>query len=482
MGHPWAHKARRWLPGCLAVALAAGGASRVSGPAYATPSGTQPACVAATAPGGPVTATTVDVIGQAYRCVYDHYVDAPRLDDRHLLTGAFAGFTRELVRRGLDRTDATLPALTGDRNRDWAAFRAVYQRVIDQVPDNPVLRQALAAATLAGMTASLHDDHVGWTYPVLPPGYQPGEMYGLGFLTSPFVGLAISAPEETLPPLYVTTVLGGPAIEADLRPGDVVEAVDGAPSFVAGVPTAGVMNLLAQQYPTHQPVHLSLRRPATGNTWTVTMAPTLFRPTAAAATVVTSKRLADGIAEVRLTGFVPGVTNQIRQALAALAGDSRLRGLILDLRGNGGGDPTEVSRLLGLFAHGRTWSYDCDAADRCTPDRTDDTVPLLHLPLVVLIDSNCASACDAFTGAVRDLHLGTLVGTRTAGSVSGIAANYQLADNSFLRMPSTHQKAAHGEIIDGIGVAPDYDVPVTADDVSSGRDPDLDKALTQLGR
>ncbi len=50
----------------------------------------------------PVTPTTVDVIGQAYRCVHHHYVDAPRLDDRQILTGAFAGLTREPVRRGLD--------------------------------------------------------------------------------------------------------------------------------------------------------------------------------------------------------------------------------------------------------------------------------------------------------------------------------------------------------------------------------------------
>src|SRR5256886_4146389 len=49
------------------------------------------------------------------------------------------------------------------------------------------------------------------------------------------------------------------------------------------------------------------------------------------------------------------------------------------------------------------------------------SVPLLHLPLVVLTDRNCASACDAFSGAVKDLRLGTLVGTRTAGIVAAPA-------------------------------------------------------------
>ena len=51
----------------------------------------------------------------------------------------------------------------------------------------------------------------------------------------------------------------------------------------------------------------------------------------------------------------------------------------------------------------------------CPATCTGTDVPLLHLPLVVLTDRNCASGCDAFSGAVKDLRLGTLVGTRTAG-------------------------------------------------------------------
>ena len=70
-------------------------------------------------------------------------------------------------------------------------------------------------------------------------------------------------------------------------------------------------------------------------------------------------------------------------AIHRLAALTRLRGVILDLRGNGGGAPGEVARLLGAFSHGRPWSYDCDPAGG-TANGTDGTVPLLHLPLVVL--------------------------------------------------------------------------------------------------
>ena len=66
-------------------------------------------------------------IGQACYCVLAHYYAGPVLDDQVLLAGAFAGFTQELDRLGLDQPDATMPALTGHRGQDWAAFAAVYQ-------------------------------------------------------------------------------------------------------------------------------------------------------------------------------------------------------------------------------------------------------------------------------------------------------------------------------------------------------------------
>ena len=99
----------------------------------------------------------------------------------------------------------------------------------------------------------------------------------------------------------------------------------------------------------------------------------------------------------------------------------------------------------------------------------------------MLTDRNCISACDAFSGAVKDLRLGTLVGTRTGGILSGPTAPYLLNDASLLILPAMHAFGADHEIIDGIGVAPDYYLPLTAQDLSTRHDPDITKALTLLG-
>ena len=121
----------------------------------------------------------------------------------------------------MDRPDATMPALTSNRDRDWDwdAFAAVYQKVTSQVPASPAQRQELAAATMTGMVASLDNNHAQWSYPAPPPGDVPGD---LGIMTSPAPPLAAIAPQEALPfegdsPLYFMLEKGLPALREVAR-------------------------------------------------------------------------------------------------------------------------------------------------------------------------------------------------------------------------------------------------------------------------
>ena len=475
--HAWRRSIAALAAVVAAVALAACSAGAGSTAHARQPAGQPPPCSPNPPPEAPPAhPTTVTTIGQAYYCIFARYYAGPVLDDRVLLAGAFAGFTQELDQLGMDQPDATMPALTGHRDQDWAAFAAVYQKVTSQLPASPAQRQEIAAATMTSMVASLDNNHARWSYPAPPPGDVPGD---LGIMTSPAPPLAQTAPHEALPPLFITAVLpGSPAASAGLRPGDIIVSVNGAPPFPGGIISQGVMNQLFGPYPAPGRVTVRLHRPATGRTWTVTLAPALYQ---AAPPPVSAKLLKGDIGYVLLPGFFPGAADQVLQAVHGLAGNEKLRGLILDLRGNGGGDPAEVSRLLGAFIHGAAYTYDCDVHGNCPATYTGTDVPLLHLPLVVLTDRNCASGCDAFSGAVKDLRLGTLVGTRTAGIVAAPAAPYLLDDASLIILPARHELSAHHELINGIGVAPDYYIPLTAHDLSTGHDPDITKALTLLG-
>lgn len=412
-------------------------------------------CARITAP-PPETAppTSVNTLRQAYECVLDNYYSGPVLDSRVLLRDALAAYTQDLLRREKDGPGLRLPALTGDRDADWAAFAGV---IGSGDPD------ALHAA-ITGMVAGLHDNHAR-VEKIAPPsedGPTGTGITGLSAAQGPRLDPAAR------PPLYITGVLPhSPADKAGIRPGDIIEKVDGIPAFIGDKVNQSLVDVFASGT-----VRLTLKRPTTGRVRTVTLAE---GPLEEQERAVTSRPLPGGVTYVKVPGFFPGAADQ---AIAKLKDTTKAA--VIDLRGNGGGSPREVTRLLGAFAHGKVTSYFCPLKGDCAPNRTDDTVPLLGLRLVVLTDRACASACEDFSAAVKDNGLGILVGTRTAGAVSGPAEAYLLDDNSVLLLPKVRHLGPARETIDTVGVPVDHYAPMTALDLASGRDPGLAEALSLL--
>ncbi|MFG2076213.1 S41 family peptidase [Nonomuraea maritima] len=443
--------------------------------------GTTAAGTACAGPQGPPEAervTTVDVIEQAYFCILGNYYSGATLDARSLLTAGFLALTQEINRNGREVPEATMPMLTGDREADWTAFETAYRKITDQVPD---LRDKLAVVTLEAVVASLDDNHARWIHgDERPIDYYDGDGYGLGLqLNVTRSQVDGSSPRVALAPLFVTAVEGGAAQAAGVKPGDVIEAVNGSAPFVGGTATAAIAALYPR-YPEARPVEVRLHRPTTGRRWTVPLEPGLYRREWADLQVVRSELLDDDVAYVRMTGFSPDSANRVLRAVAGLRTGRTLSGVVLDLRGNGGGSPAEAIRLVSAFVHGEVTAYQCTVDGACAASRTDDTVELLGLPLVVLVDNGCASACEHFGSAVKALRAGRLVGTRTAGAISGAAQPYLLANNTVLSFPSRHHLGPGREVVDRIGVPPDHHVVPTPQDAAAGRDPALTRALALL--
>ena len=81
-------------------------------------------------------------------------------------------------------------------------------------------------------------------------------------------------------------------------------------------------------------------------------------------------------------------------------------------------------------------------------------------------------------------HIGVFIAPHIIGttpSVAAPAAAYLLDDASLIILPARQELSARHELINGIGVAPDYYLPLTAHDLSTGHDPDIAKALALLG-
>ncbi|MBO4270565.1 S41 family peptidase [Microbispora triticiradicis] len=437
---------------CSAVLLAACALAPGSSPATAADGGR---CAKLSGPPPASSSpTTVNTLRQAYECVLDNYYSGPVLDSKVLLRDALAAYTQDLVRRGADTPGLRLPALTGDREADWAAVAEVLG-----TGDPRALR-----AAIIGMVAGLHDNHAR-VERITPPSEDGPVGTGIAGLSAAQGGRLDPAAR---PPLFVTRVLpGSPADTAGIRPGDIIEKVDGIPAFIGEKVNQSLVDTFASGT-----VRLTLKRPTTGRVRTVKLTE---GPVAEQERAVTSKTLPGGVTYVKVPGFFQGAADQVIAALK-----NTKKAAVLDLRGNGGGSPREVTRLLGAFAHGKVTSYFCPLKGDCTANRTDDSVPLLGLRLVVLTDRACASACEDFSGAVKDNGLGTLVGTRTAGVVSGPSEAYLLDDDTVLLLPKVRHLGPAREIIDTVGVPADHYAPMTALDLAKGRDPGLAKALGLL--
>ena len=104
-------------------------------------------------------------------------------------------------------------------------------------------------------------------------------------------------------------------------------------------------------------------------------------------------------------------------------------------------------------------------------------------PKVMLINGFSSSGGDAFPYFFKKMGLGTLIGTRTWGGLVGISGNAVFVDGGFLEVPQFGVfDREEGWIIEGIGVSPDIEVVDRPEQLASGTDPCIEKAVEVLLR
>jgi carboxyl-terminal processing protease len=127
-------------------------------------------------------------------------------------------------------------------------------------------------------------------------------------------------------------------------------------------------------------------------------------------------RRADGdkVAYVRFATFSEGAHGELREAVDRLY-QGGAQGLVLDLRGNGGGLLDEAVLSASVFLH--KGERVVSTRSRTQGDTNYDAVgdPVRPKPIVVLVDHDTASAAEILTAALAEHHLATVVGTRTFG-------------------------------------------------------------------
>ena len=183
------------------------------------------------------------------------------------------------------------------------------------------------------------------------------------------------------------------------------------------------------------------------------------------------------MAYIQITEFDLVTTEQFEEAYKQAQADG-MKGLILDLRSNPGGNLStvcDIARMIlpkGLIVYtedkyGKREEYTCDGANQ------------IKVPLVVLTNGYSASASEILAGAVKDYGIGTLVGTTTYGK--GIVQKViNLSDGSAVKLTVSNYFTPNGNNIHKIGIDPDVEVEFDAEQYKNGVDNQLEKAKEVL--
>ncbi len=242
---------------------------------------------------------------------------------------------------------------------------------------------------------------------------------------------------------------GTPASQSDIKVGDYVVEVDGVDTYEMTL--TDVVAMIRGDEGTK--VTLTLNRNGKEVEVTVTRQ-NIETPT------VKYELLEDGIAYITVTEFDDVTTSQFVDALAQMDLDNA-KGLILDLRGNPGGNLSTVVEMCELMLPEGMIVYTEDKYGQRNEYKSDGKHEF-ELPLVVLIDGASASASEIMAGAIKDYELGTLVGTTTYGK--GIVQKiFSYQDGSAAKITVSKYYTPNGYNIHGVGIEPDVEVEFDAD-------------------
>ena len=233
-----------------------------------------------------------------------------------------------------------------------------------------------------------------------------------------------------------------PADKAGLVVGDLLLEVNG--ESIKGYEVSKVSSMLKGTPGTT--LHLKVRKLLTGQEEELTFK----RERIVVSGIPYWSVIDDSIGYIVHKDFSEDCSNDIRNAVMSMK-KAGIKGLIIDLRGNGGGILQEAVKILGMFVPKGTEvvSTKGRSEDSKQVFRTDTEPILADLPLTVLINGNSASAAEIVAGALQDLDRAVLIGQRSFGK-GLVQSPRPLGYNAMLKLTTAKYYIPSGRCIQAI--------------------------------
>jgi carboxyl-terminal processing protease len=320
--------------------------------------------------------------------------------------------------------------------------RAVRAEILDTIGDDfyrEVDEEELERASLKGIVRALDDPFSHYLTPREAQEFEQsveGEFEG--------VGMTVEEDERGLRVLNVFE--DTPAREAGIRKGDLITAVDG--KSIAGLNSEAATGRI--KGPAGTTVTLGVTTPRSDKERDLRVRRERIEVPVARGRIV--ERDGRKLAVIELISFTGGAHGLLRQEIDG-AFDKGAEGMVLDLRGNGGGLLREAVLVSSIFIEdGEIVSVRGRAREGRTEEAQGTAIDE-DVPVAVLVDGGSASASEIVAGTLRDHERATLVGTNTFGK--GLVQEVQpLSNGGVLDLTVARYYLPSGRTITMKGIAP----------------------------
>lgn len=389
-----------------------------------------------------------------------------------LLVVAVVAIGAFLLGRESGSDDSTPIAVGEVGDYDYAVLNEV-RELLDQYyvrPEN-LDDQSLFEAAVNGMLAILNDTG---TFYVTPEDYQTSTV-----LTGSFEGIGATVASQGSDIVIVAPIKDTPAERAGLVSGDVIRGVDGEDTTGWTVEKA----VLRIRGPRGSDVTLTIEHAdGTLEDFTIT------RDTVQVQSVQTvppggvlrnsNGDEVDDIGYVQIQEFSRRTAQEVEDAVNAEL-DRGIKGLILDVRFNGGGLLDTTVSVADLFLNGEIVLYEREADGDELPFKSREGELAPGLPIVILQNRFSASASEVLAAALRENDRATIIGETSFGKGT-VNSPRELSDGGALYVTIAEWLTPSGTLINNVGVFPDIEVIPTDDEIDQRLDPQLIQAVELL--
>ena len=339
---------------------------------------------------------------------------------------------------------------------DLSSVQETYRTVLENF-DGKVDDAALIEGANKGLVSALGDEYTVYMNEKEASEFDDSLSGNIGGGVGMEVGLRAGVPTA------VRILRDNPAEEAGVQAGDVIVAVND--DEVQGKSVNDIVTQIRGDVGTT--VKLTVLRDGNTKDFTITRAQ-VTNPSVYGS-------VQNGVGVMTMTRF-DNDTGRLARSLASEFKAANVKGVVLDLRGNGGGFVTAAQDVAGIWLSDKVVVVEKSSGKVVEELKTGKSPILEGVKTVVLVNESSASASEIVAGALRDHKAATLVGETTFGKGS-VQKLLDLPSGSMLKVTVARWYTPGGVNISEMGIKPDREVLRSSDDVNANRDPQLDAAV-----